>query len=81
MIKQWAQILCSAMLIASGPVAVVSPPHPASSVGARRRARRSPPPPDAPARPMCPTRRGVSLTASAAQSKSALGDPAGAVVR
>ena len=52
MIKQWGSILCSAMLIASGPVAVVSLPfllHPAAAVCAPYT-----PPPDAPARPDVP---------------------------
>ena len=53
MIKQWGSILCSAMLIASGPVAVVSLPnllHPAVAAVCAPYT----PPPDAPARPDVP---------------------------
>lgn len=53
MIKPWGSILCSAMLIASGPVAVVSLPillHPSAAAVCAPYT----PPPDAPARPVVP---------------------------
>ena len=60
MIKQWGSILCSAVLIASGPVAVASLPillHP--SVAAACSPFTTPPDgparPDVPDAPRCPT--------------------------